>query len=61
MKNILWLFLFSMLMSIESFGTLASYEADIQTLLSPSLPVKSGKSCAAGLIPARLPPTKYEN
>ena len=34
MKNILWLFLFSMLMSIESFGTLASYEADIQTLLS---------------------------
>ena len=34
MKNILWLFLFSMLMSIESFGTLASSEADIQTLLS---------------------------
>lgn len=34
MKNILWLFLFSMLMSIESFGTLAPSEADIQTLLS---------------------------
>lgn len=34
MKNILWLFLFSMLMSPESFGTLASSESDIQTLLS---------------------------